>query len=87
MDVADKTIVRHQVAGVSCRLRVVHALNQRARGWNLPATRVFGQQMKVYGEQMEHEEVVFPSNVPDVSSFGHQRERSWKDMGRGAVLE
>ena len=37
MEVADKTIVRRQVAGVSCRLRVVHALNQRARGWESPS--------------------------------------------------
>ena len=38
---------------------VAYALNQRAgRLGILPATRVFGQRMKVYGELMEHGEVV-----------------------------
>ena len=43
----------------------VHALNQREGGWESPATRVFGQHMKVYGELTEHEEVVFHSNAVD----------------------
>ena len=45
---------------------VAHALNQRAgRFGTPPATRVFGQRMKVCGELMEYGEVVHHPKVLD----------------------
>ena len=42
----------------SVSYEVAHVLNQRAGRLGIPpATRVFGQRMKVYGELMEHGEV------------------------------
>ena len=45
---------------------VAHELNQIAARLGIPpATRVFGQRMKVYGVLMEHGEVVPPPKVMD----------------------
>ena len=63
-----------------------HALNQRVRRLGIPpATRVFGQRTVVYGELMEHGEVVpfcwtKETSLSDASPFGRQRERPWKNM-------
>ena len=69
-EVAGKTLLQHQVAArsamsvVSCE--VAHTLNLKAgRLGILPATRVFGQRMKVYVELMEHGEVVLHPKVMD----------------------
>ena len=69
-EMAGKSILQHQVAGRSAMsidsFEVAHALNQRAgRLGMVPATRVFGQRMKVYGELMEHGEVVLHPKVLD----------------------
>ena len=68
---------------------VVHTQNSRAGGWEFPATLVFGQRMKVYGEQTEHGEVVLirrwwtkETSWQDVSLFGRPRARPCKDMPR-----
>ena len=70
---------------------VAHALNQRnGRLAMQPATRVFGQRMMVYGELMEHGEVVLhptgawtkETSWQDVSLFGRQQEIPWKNMLR-----
>ena len=72
---------------VSCE--VAHALDQRAGRLGIhPATRFFGQRLKVDGELMEHGEVVPHSegflmketSWPDLSLFGRRRERPWKNM-------
>ena len=55
--------IKWLVSVVSCE--VVYALNPRTGVGNPPASRVFGQQTEVYGELMEHGEVVFHSNVVD----------------------
>ena len=62
--------MQHQVTGRSAMpvvsYEVAHELNQRAgRLGFLPATRVFGQRMKVYGELVEHGEVVPHPKVVD----------------------
>ena len=45
---------------------VAHALNQRAGRLGIPpATRVFGQRMKVHGELMEHGEVIAHPKLVD----------------------
>ena len=70
-EVAGKTILPHQVAGRSAiqiaSCEVAHALNQRAGRLGIlsPATRVVGQRMRVYGELMEHGEVVPRPKVVD----------------------
>ena len=94
---------KQQVAGRSAMSivsnEVAQALNRRAGSLEIrPATRVLGQRMKVYGELMEHGEVVpirrFWTKVtswPDVSSFGHQHESPQKNVAetamRGRYLE
>ena len=70
LEVAGKAILQHQVTGRSAMsvvsYEVAHALIQRAgRLGILPATRVFGQRMKVYGELMEHGKVVPQPKVVD----------------------
>ena len=69
-EVAGESILQHQVAGRSAMsidsFEVAHALNQRAgRLGMVPATRVFGQRTKVYGELVEHGEVVLHPKVLD----------------------
>ena len=60
-EVADKTFLQHRAAGVSCQLRSCSRAESKSRRLKIPqAIRVFGQQMRVYGELTEHEEVVFP---------------------------
>ena len=69
-EVAGKTILEHQVAGRSAMSivnhEVAHALNQRAGRLDIhPSTRVSGQRMKVFGECVEHREVVPHPKVVD----------------------
>ena len=69
-EVAGKTTLQHQVAGRSAMsilsYEVAHAPNQRAgRLGTYPATRAFGQRMKVYSELMEHGEAVRHPTVVD----------------------
>ena len=66
---------------------VADALNQRAgRSGILPATRVFGQQVKVYGELMDNGEVV---PHPTVVDEGDELARRFiiRASARGALEE
>ena len=63
-EVADGTILPHQVASVSCQPRDCPRAEPKGREvGNPPATPVFGQQMKVYGEPAEPREAIFHSSV------------------------
>ena len=69
-EVAGKTMMQHHVAGRSATsvvsYEVAHALNQRAGMLGiLLFTRVFGLRTNVYGELMEHGEVVPHPTVVD----------------------
>ena len=57
---------QHQVAGVSRQPRSCSCWeSEKQEVGTSPATRVFGEKMKVCGELTEHGEVVFHSNVVD----------------------
>ena len=67
-EVAGKSILQHHAAKrhVVCRLRGCPRTESKSREvGHLPATRLFVQRMKVYGELMEHEEVVPHPKVLD----------------------